>query len=125
MAPEVINAQQHGFSVDYFALGVIIHELMLGKRPFPGIVRKEYKESIMHMNPCVKSKNLPQGWSNEVCDIINSLINGKEDQRLGKNGAKSVKCHPWFADINWDDVSNRTMRSPFVPQNVRFLLILP
>ena len=31
MAPEVISGQQHGFTVDFFAVGVIIHELMLGK----------------------------------------------------------------------------------------------
>jgi len=34
MAPEVIKGQQHGFAADYFAVGIILHELMLGKVSF-------------------------------------------------------------------------------------------
>lgn len=122
MAPEVIGGQQHGFSVDYFALGVIIHELMLGKRPFPGIVRKEYKENVFHMNPQIKPKSIPNGWSEDVADLINGLISRKEESRIGRNGAKSVKSHPWFKDINWDDIINKRVKAPFIPQNVCIII---
>ncbi len=122
MAPEVINGQQHGFAVDYFALGIILHELMLGKRPYPGIVRKDYKESLIHLNPIVKSKNVPSGWSEVVADLINGLIMRKEEQRFGKNGSKIVKSHPWFSDINWDDLMNKKIKAPFSPQNVSIVI---
>lgn len=126
MAPEVIMGQQHGFTADYFAIGVILHELMIGKvsnyyfikRPFPGIIRKEYKESIIHMNPSVKPKDVPNGWAPEVADLINSLISRKEDERLGKNGAKSIKSHSWFSGVNWDDIVNKKYPAPFIPNNV-------
>ena len=40
MAPEVMMKKSHSFAVDYFALGVIAYELMLGKRPYQGANRK-------------------------------------------------------------------------------------
>jgi serine/threonine protein kinase len=41
-APEVLNRQNHGTAVDYFAVGIIAHELMLGKKPWKGTDRKSY-----------------------------------------------------------------------------------
>ncbi len=40
MAPEVMCRQNHSFEVDYYALGVILYELMMGKRPYIGKTRK-------------------------------------------------------------------------------------
>jgi serum/glucocorticoid-regulated kinase 2 len=40
MAPEVMTRQNHSFEVDYYALGVILYELMMGKRPYQGRSRK-------------------------------------------------------------------------------------
>ena len=44
MAPEVMCRQNHGVAVDYFALGVIIYEFMMGKRPYVGKTRKEIRD---------------------------------------------------------------------------------
>ena len=46
MSPEVILKKPHNFSVDFFSLGVIVYELMMGKRPYNGKSRKELKEQI-------------------------------------------------------------------------------
>lgn len=46
MAPEVMCRQNHGLAVDYFAIGVIGYEFMLGKRPYTGKSRKEIREQI-------------------------------------------------------------------------------
>lgn len=46
MAPEVMCRQNHGVAVDYFALGVITFEFMMGKRPYLGKNRKEIRDSI-------------------------------------------------------------------------------
>lgn len=47
MAPEVMCRKDHSFLVDYFALGVITYEFMLGKRPYVGKDRKEIKENML------------------------------------------------------------------------------
>lgn len=70
------------------------------------------------MNPLVKQSDVPIGWNNEVCDLINKLISRKEDSRLGKTGAKSVKAHAWFDGISWEDIENHRVAAPFTPMNV-------
>ena len=47
MAPEVLCSQNHSYPVDFFALGVICYEFMLGKRPYHGKGRKEVKQDII------------------------------------------------------------------------------
>jgi serine/threonine protein kinase len=47
MAPEVICRKNHNFAVDYFALGVIAYEFMMGKRPYLGRGRKEIRDAML------------------------------------------------------------------------------
>lgn len=42
----------------------------------------------------------------------------KEDLRLGKDGIKTIKNHPWFKDINWTDLVTMRVKAPFIPHNV-------
>jgi serine/threonine protein kinase len=47
MAPEVMFKQNHGVAADYFAVGVIAYECMMGKRPYLGKSRKEIRDCIL------------------------------------------------------------------------------
>ncbi len=47
MAPEVMCRQNHGLTADYFAVGVIAYECMMGRRPYVGRNRKEIREQIL------------------------------------------------------------------------------
>jgi len=47
MAPEVMFKQNHGFAADFFAVGVIAYECMLGHRPYIGRSRKEIRDAIL------------------------------------------------------------------------------
>jgi len=47
MAPEVMCKQNHGVSVDYYALGIIAYECMMGKRPYNGKTRKDIRDNIL------------------------------------------------------------------------------
>jgi serine/threonine protein kinase len=47
MAPEVMCRQNHSFATDYFAVGVIAYECMIGKRPYLGKSRKEIRDAIL------------------------------------------------------------------------------
>ena len=73
------------------------------------------------MNPVLRTKDVPYGWAPEIADLINNLICRKEELRLGKTGSKAIKNHPWFSDINWDELTNRTFEPPFKPRNVNIL----
>jgi len=70
------------------------------------------------MNPQVKKEDIPENWAEEVADLINQLISRKEENRLGKQGSKSIKSHPWFKDVEWDELENHRVAAPFLPMNV-------
>ena len=91
---------------------------MFSRRPYPGVIRKDYKERIMNTVIQIKSEEMPNNWSDESRDFINKLLIRKEEQRLGSKGAQNVKDHPWFKDIIWEDLLNQKFEAPFQPQNV-------
>ena len=118
MAPEVLCALNHSFPVDFFALGVIIFEFMNGYRPYLGRNRKEIKEEVLSKQIHVHRKQLfENGWSFESGDLINKLLYRKPHKRLGSNGIKEIKEHTWFKNINWEELLNKNMKSPFVPKD--------
>eukprot|EP01017_Pseudomicrothorax_dubius_P039002 TRINITY_DN592_c0_g1_i3.p1 TRINITY_DN592_c0_g1~~TRINITY_DN592_c0_g1_i3.p1 ORF type:complete len:444 (-),score=107.91 TRINITY_DN592_c0_g1_i3:97-1428(-) len=115
MAPEVMCRQNHGVAVDYFALGVIAYEMMLGKRPYLGKSRKEIKEQILAKQVQVKKQEIPEDWSTEAGDFINQLIQRKPSNRLGLNGPQEVKAHPWIKNYPWTKLLNKEITPPFQP----------
>lgn len=117
MAPEAICRQNHGLAVDYYALGVILYELMLEKRPYVGKTRREIMEAILGKQVRVDYKELPAGWSQSAADLCNSLLQRKQKDRLGFHGSPEVQKHPWFQGFDWASMRTKTLRSPFVPSN--------
>lgn len=63
MAPEVLNKQVHSFPVDFYAVGIIAHELMIGKRPYTGQNRNEIRDAIISKQHSIKKKDIPPKWS--------------------------------------------------------------
>ena len=82
MAPEVMKGKSHTGSVDYFAVGVITYELMMGKRPYIGKNRKEIKEQMMSRQIYVDVEMLPFGWSEKSADFINRLMIRKDVKKV-------------------------------------------
>jgi protein kinase X len=91
--------------VDWWALGILIYEMLVGYPPFYdsnpfGIYEKILSGALAfpdHVDPVSK-------------DLIGRLFNVEKNQRLGnlKNGARDIKSHAWFRDINWPSLLNRT-----------------
>ncbi len=117
MSPEVMRGKNHSFPVDYFAIGVIGYEFMIGKRPYYGKNRKEIKEQMLSVQAYIKKDDLRQGWSPESADFINKLLVRKVDGRLGsKGGASEMKEHPWLKYYPWKELENKTLPAPFIPE---------
>ncbi|CAG9315100.1 unnamed protein product [Blepharisma stoltei] len=115
MAPEVLCRKSHGIAADYFALGVMIYEFMMGKRPYDGKNRKEIKERVLARQVQLKKSDIPAGWSLEAADFVNKLIQRKPENRLGNNGPQDVKNHVWLRDFPWPSLYDKTMASPYLP----------
>ncbi len=120
MAPEVFLHTPQYYTVDYFALGVITHELMLRKRPYSSIERKAYKEEVLTKEIKLKPKDLPtqRGWKDEnVIDFINSLLKRKPKERLGYHNISEIIHHPWLNGVDWEGIFKKTVDPPFSFKN--------
>ena len=115
MAPEVILVLNHSFPSDFFALGVIGFEFMLGYRPYLGRSRKEIKQLIVNKQAKIKKDEIPNDWSVNAVDFINKLLIRKAEERLGYNGIYELKNHPWLSDIDWEKLKMKKVDPPFVP----------
>ncbi|OMJ66235.1 hypothetical protein SteCoe_36995 [Stentor coeruleus] len=115
MAPEVMCRQNHGVAVDYFAIGVIIYEIMFNVRPYLGRSRKDIRDQILAKQVQIKKEEIPSGWSNEAADFVNHLLQRKPVSRLGLNGPEEIKQHPWLQDIDWKALYKKSQPAPFIP----------
>ena len=116
MAPEVMQGKNHTSSVDFYAIGVIIYELMMGKRPYVGKNRKEIKEQIMSKQVKISKMEIPENWSIEAADFANKLLIRKDLNRLGYNNEKIIKEHPWVKNVDWNSIKNKKISAPFLPK---------
>ena len=117
MAPEIMRGIIHSFEVDFFAVGIVAYEFMKGKRPYSGKNRKEIKEEMLMRQIAIKEEEIPEDWTKESVDFINKLLVRKRENRLGFNGIKEVKEHPWIKYYPWEMILDKTLPSPFIPQN--------
>ena len=122
MSPEVILKKNHTFTTDFFAIGVIGYEFMKGRRPFigsrPEIKEKMSDEKYFEENVKIKKddKIFKKGWSWDCIDFINNLLNIDMNKRLGnKYGIKELKEHQWLKYYLWNEIENKSLESPFVP----------
>ena len=116
MAPEVMKAKNHSYAVDFFALGIIGYEFMLGRRPYNGPSRREIKEQMLSKSVEITFGEIPNGWSEDAADFCNKLLQRKPELRLGYKGIWELKQHRWMKYFPWDKLINKELESPFIPE---------
>ena len=116
LAPEVLCNVNHNFSIDYYAVGIITYELMYGHRPYLGKNKHEVKQLILTRQAKIEYEDLPYGFTNEIADFINKLIQRKPKNRLGKDNINEVLNHPWLEDFDWENCYNKTLKAPYLPK---------
>ena len=115
MAPEVITGNNHCKVVDYFAMGIIGFELMMGERPYKGKSRKEIKEQMIMHQVEIKEEDIPLGWSIEAANFFNKLLIREPQNRLGFYGINDIKNNEWFSGINFKELYKKKLKSPYKP----------
>ena len=118
MAPEVLKGQNHSYTVDFFALGIMGYEFMLGRRPYNGRSRREIKEQMLSKHVQISFSEFPNGWSEEAADFFNKLLQRKPDIRLGSKGIWELKQHKWLKFFPWEKLINKELESPFIPEKI-------
>ncbi|GAB6022280.1 Microtubule-associated serine/threonine-protein kinase 2 [Chamberlinius hualienensis] len=113
IAPEVILRQGYGKPVDYWALGIILYEFLVGTVPFFGETVEELFAHVI--NDEIEWPNSDE-WEvpDDGKDLITQLLQHNPLDRLGTGGAAEVKEHLFFHDINWHSILRQ--KAEFVPQ---------
>ncbi|XP_078686032.1 serine/threonine-protein kinase N2-like isoform X6 [Branchiostoma floridae x Branchiostoma belcheri] len=112
LAPEVLTETSYTRAVDWWGLGVLIFEMLVGESPFPGDDEEEVFDSIVN-----DDVRYPRFLSTEAIAIMRRLLRRNPERRLGstERDAEDVKKQPFFRNVNWDDLLMRRVKPPFVP----------
>uniref|UniRef100_A0A8C9EW89 protein kinase C n=1 Tax=Pavo cristatus TaxID=9049 RepID=A0A8C9EW89_PAVCR len=112
LAPEVLTDISYTRAVDWWGLGVLIYEMLVGESPFPGDDEEEVFDSIVN-----DEVQYPRFLSSEALSIIRKLLRKCPERRLGagEKDAEEIKIQPFFKGMDWDALYARTLKPPFVP----------
>ncbi|CAF2511765.1 unnamed protein product [Rotaria sp. Silwood2] len=118
IAPEILQELDYSFSVDWWALGVLMYEMMAGQPPFEADDEDSLFESIL------RDEVLYPVWlSKEAVHILKSFMTKNPAKRLGcvaaQGGEDAIKRHAFFAGkIDWEALERRQVKPPFKPKVV-------
>eukprot|EP00811_Abedinium_folium_P034932 NODE_7770_length_1551_cov_10.393961.p1 GENE.NODE_7770_length_1551_cov_10.393961~~NODE_7770_length_1551_cov_10.393961.p1 ORF type:complete len:357 (+),score=67.31 NODE_7770_length_1551_cov_10.393961:92-1162(+) len=112
LAPELIQSKGHGQAVDWWALGILIFEMLAGHPPFYddnpfGIYQKVLQARV----------DFPRHLDLKAKDLIKRFLTHDRAKRFGclRNGAEDVKKHKWFRGMEFDQLMARAIPPPYLP----------
>eukprot|EP00300_Choanocystis_sp_HF-7_P006667 c14836_g1_i1.p1 GENE.c14836_g1_i1~~c14836_g1_i1.p1 ORF type:complete len:347 (+),score=76.36 c14836_g1_i1:37-1077(+) len=113
LAPEIIQSRGHGKGVDWWALGILIYEMLAGYPPFYDDTPFGIYQKILHGN-----LEFPSDFSKSARDLIRKLLQKDRTKRFGtlKNGPEDIKTHPWFKALDWQALYFKRLRPPYLPK---------
>jgi hypothetical protein len=120
MAPETLyQGESLKYTVDYFSIGMLLHEILFGFVPNQGDDINEVKKFFASNNLKV-NKEQAKMISKDCVDFMNKLFHKKNKKRLGYNGGiDKLKYHSWFNDFKWLQLERKELKAPFVPPSTK------
>ena len=113
---EIVLTQGHDKSVDCWAYGILMFEMLCGYTPFEGRSQQRTFEKIVHSQ---KYLIFPSGFDSHAKSLIRKLLHPNPALRLGalQNGFDDVKKHAFFAkqNINFEKILNQEVKMSYVP----------
>uniref|UniRef100_A0A8C8FHK2 non-specific serine/threonine protein kinase n=1 Tax=Oncorhynchus tshawytscha TaxID=74940 RepID=A0A8C8FHK2_ONCTS len=113
LAPEVLEDNDYGRAVDWWGLGVVMYEMMCGRLPFYNQDHEKLFELIL-----MEEIKFPRTLSSDSKSLLSGLLIKDPNKRLGggPDDAKEIMRHSFFVAIDWQDVYDKKLVPPFMPQ---------
>ncbi|XP_036378373.1 microtubule-associated serine/threonine-protein kinase 2 isoform X2 [Megalops cyprinoides] len=112
IAPEVILRQGYGKPVDWWAMGVILYEFLVGCAPFFGDTPEELFGQVISDEIIWPEED--EALPPDAQDLISKLLRQNPLDRLGTGSAFEVRQHRFFIDLDWNSLLRQ--KAEFIPQ---------
>jgi serine/threonine protein kinase len=113
LAPEVILNKGHGKSVDWWTLGILMYEMLVGIDPF-----NDEEPLNIYKNILGGKIKFPSSVDSNAKSIIRHLVDPDLSKRYGnlKNGVKDIKEHRFFKKLDWSSLLAMSIKPPYTPK---------
>ncbi len=114
LAPEQLRRTPYGTSVDWWAFGIFVYEMLVGRSPFYNRSRTSMYERIVNEDPV-----FPAEMSPDAVDLISLLLKKNPEQRLGATTVEAIKHHAFFRGMDWEALYSKDVTPPINPDIAR------
>ncbi|CAM9524863.1 unnamed protein product [Discosporangium mesarthrocarpum] len=113
IAPEVLLNKGHGKGVDWWTLGILVYEMLVGQPPFVDSDPLKVYQQIL-----TGKVAFPRFMDRSAKSLIKKLLTADLTKRYGclKAGSQDVKVHKWFIGFEFEKLLERAIPPPIVPQ---------
>lgn len=133
IAPEILRGEDYSFSVDWWALGVLLYEMLAGRSPFDVVGATENPdqntEDYLFQVILEKTIRIPRSLSVRASSILKGFLNKNPVDRLGcsEAGFGEIMTHQFFKSIEWELLEQKQIPPPYLPilENDRDLANFP
>ncbi|XP_075214411.1 protein kinase C iota type isoform X7 [Lycorma delicatula] len=123
IAPEILRGEDYGFSVDWWALGVLLYEMLAGRSPFDIAGASENPdqntEDYLFQVILEKTIRIPRSLSVKAASVLKGFLNKNPVDRLGchrETGFLDIANHPFFKSIDWEMLEQKQVAPPYKPR---------
>nr|XP_048702050.1 cGMP-dependent protein kinase 1-like isoform X4 [Caretta caretta] len=109
LAPEILRHEGHDFAVDFWMMGILIFEMLVGRPPFHSSDPQKIYSKILD-----GVFSFPAYMSEAACSLVSKLCRHRPGQRLGntRTGIRGIRKHRWFGSVKWKRLALRQIDAP-------------
>lgn len=115
ISPELLRQEDYDFGVDWWALGVLLYEMLAGKSPFD---TPDPSEDALFQAILEKTIRIPRSLSVKAQNVLKAFLKKDPSERLGcdpDKGFQEIKTNEFFRGIDWDQLEKRQVQPPYTP----------
>ncbi|XP_058789126.1 atypical protein kinase C isoform X3 [Phymastichus coffea] len=124
IAPEILRGEDYGFSVDWWALGVLLYEMLAGRSPFDIAGASENPdqntEDYLFQVILQKTIRIPRSLSVKAASVLKRFLCKDPNERLGCGRSPTafieIMTHPFFKTIDWEMLEQKQVTPPYKPR---------